>query len=224
MGSALRDDRVVGCLRSLPERGGELGKKAGRHGDPVVTKTAPRRNGKFYAVLYGTGFATQIPSPSLFAPGSSRTDANVGTTVGVNIYVTPSFALTGGLGYDFDNLQDPSMPTVEQAHSLILFAGFGLRSGDSRFDISYELTARDQNIEGPPVRWGSLRGSAFLVFGRRAYLEPWARAFDGGGGAGLEGAFYFSQRTRPSHLDESAPRAALRCWGSGHLGQRGRGV
>jgi hypothetical protein len=163
---------------------------------PVVDDDAPRslqpflqRAGALSVSIGGSGFDTQYPFNALSAQ-NDRTDAHFGTSLGLDVYVTRVFALTAGLGYGYDVLHDPSLFTPQTSHSFSAGAGFGLRGGDTRFDLAYAFSATSVNGTFAPLRWGTLEGTLYTVFDRRFSLGLWGLGLQSGGGGGLDLGFY----------------------------------
>jgi len=155
---------------------------------PVVDDGAPRtlqpflqRTSALSLSIGGGGFVTRNPNG-----GENRTDVNLPVGLGANMYVTRWLALTASIGYQYDLLHDVGVD--QTTHSMTGSAGFGLRTGDARFDVSYTFTANDVNGSFAPLRWGTIEGTAYAVIERRVALTVWGQALqDGGaGGAGLD--------------------------------------
>jgi hypothetical protein len=136
----------------------------------------------------GSGFDTQYPSANFTV--LDRTDAHFGTGVGLDVYVTRVLALTAALGYGYDVLHDPSFMGAQTSHGFSGGAGFGLRGGDTRFDLAYTFSATSVNGSFAPLRWGTLKGTLYTVFDRRFFLDLWALGLQRGGGGGLDLGFY----------------------------------
>jgi hypothetical protein len=163
----------------------------------VVDDDAPRllqpflqRASSISFTMNASGFVTQYPPFNAFSPSGTRSDAQFGPGVGVDIYVTPIFALTGGLGYSYDTLHDDLAMLNQVTHGFLAWGGFGLRANDARFDVQYAFQALDLGGAWAPLRWGTLTGTAFIVIDRRVALKLWGQALQSGGGGGLEGDYY----------------------------------
>jgi hypothetical protein len=168
-----------------------------RYLSPVVDDDAPRslqpflqRASSIFFTMNVSGFVTQLSPVSSFGASATRSDTQFGPGVGVDIYVTPLFALTGGLGYSYDALHDDLAMLDQHAHGFFARGGFGFRVKDARFDVQYAFQALDVDGAWAPLRWGTLTGTAFIVIDRRAALKFWGEALESGGGGGLEVDYY----------------------------------
>jgi hypothetical protein len=153
---------------------------------PVVDDDAPRslqpflqRASVLYADVGGSGFLTWNPGG-----GENRTDAQVGATLGLDIYVLRQLALTAAFGYGYDVLQDFGVD--DATHSFSGSAGLGLRFGDVRIDASYTFFANDTNGSFAPLRWGEVNLAVFAVIDRVLTVRPWGELIQQGGGGGVD--------------------------------------
>jgi hypothetical protein len=167
---------------------------------PILDDDAPRslqpflqRASRVYLGLTGAGFVTQLPGPSAFVQSGTRSDANIGVGVGVDIYLTPVVALTAALGYANDALHDDFAMLDQHTNAFSAGAGFGIRIRDVRIDVQYAFQALDVDGTWAPLRWGTLQGNAFMVFDRRVSLNLWGRGIEHGGEGGLDLGVYATQ-------------------------------
>jgi hypothetical protein len=161
--------------------------------EPVSDDGAPRSLQPFLqrastvVVSLGAGhFVTHNPGA-----GVDRTDWSAAVSQGADLYLTRMWALSLGFTYAYDVLQDVG---VDQAtHAFTGSAGVGLRAGDVRLDAGYALTAFRSEGAFAPLRWGSLRLSAFAVMARRLSVSLSGTALTGGVQGSASLAYYPTQ-------------------------------
>jgi hypothetical protein len=164
-----------------------------RYLGPIVDDDAPRslqpflqRASVLYADVGGGGFLTRNPTG-----GQNRTDAGVGATLGLDIYVLRQLALTASLGYGYDILHDVDADVA--AHAFSGSAGLGVRISDVRIDASYAFAASEANGSFAPLRWGQVNLAVFAVIDRRVTLNFWGELFQQSGGGGIDFGVYPTQ-------------------------------
>jgi hypothetical protein len=157
---------------------------------PVVDDAAPRslqpflqRASALYASVGGYGFVTRPPFG-----GQNRADAGLGAGAGLDVHVTPVVAVTGGLRYGYDVLDDVSQS--DKTHSFSASAGLGLRVDDVRFDVSYTFSASDTNGTFAPLRWGAVGLTFFAVLARKFTLNLQGNVNQEGGSGGVDLGLY----------------------------------
>ena len=151
-------------------------------GTPRSLQPFLQRASALYAEIGGGGFVTRTPGLQ------DRTDSNLGLSLGMDVYVTRFLALTAGVGYGYDVLHDAGVDQTSNGFSA--HGGLGIRVGDVRFDASYAFSASESGGTFAPLRWGTFEVSGFIVIARSFVLLPRGFGLQGGGGGGLDLAYY----------------------------------
>lgn len=157
---------------------------------PVVDDDAPRslqpflqRTGSISARVRGGGFST-VYRPGGRGPELSRSYTYVGASAGVDAYLTPYLALTGGAEYAYDVLQDA--PILNKGHSFQAAAGLGIRLGAARIDAAYAFEAYDLDGSLTTLRWGTVALSSHVVVAQAYAFTAAAHIGDGSAGGSLD--------------------------------------
>ena len=151
-------------------------------GSPYSLRSFLQRTSALSLSLGVGHFATHNP---FGAPDRTDTSGSVGG--GLNIYLKRWLAVTGSVGYEYDTLHDVG---VEQGtHAVSGSAGLGLRAGDLRLDVSYDISSYHQSGAWGPIRRG-LDISGYGVFARRLAVGFGAERIAGGSGGSVNGEYF----------------------------------